>query len=74
MEEKITVYVPCHVCGEDIELHVYEKDVEEYMSPNRRHVQDIFPYLSAPERELLLSHICPNCWDMMFEDDEEEEE
>ena len=74
MEEKITVYVSCHVCREDIELHVYEKDVEEYMSPNRRHIQDIFPYLSAPERELLLSHICPDCWHDMFDDDNEEEE
>lgn len=72
MEEKITVYVPCSICGEDIELQVYEKDALEYMSPDRRHVQDIFPYLSASERELLISHICPKCWDDMFGGDEEE--
>lgn len=72
MEEKITVYVPCHICGEDIELQVYEKDALEYMSPNRRHAQDIFPYLSAAERELLISHICSNCWNDMFGGDEEE--
>lgn len=72
MEEKITVYVPCSICREDIELQVYGKDALEYMSPDRRHVQDIFPYLSASERELLISHICPKCWDDMFGDDEKE--
>lgn len=70
--EKITVYVRCGICDEEIPLHVYEKDAEEYMSSNRRHVQDIFPYLSAAERELLLSRICPKCWDMMFGGDDEE--
>lgn len=31
------------------------------------HVQDVFPELSAEERELyFISHICPTCWDSLF--------
>lgn len=71
MEEKIAIYVTCSICGEIIELQVYKKDALEYMSPNRRHVQEIFPYLSTPARELLISHICPRCWDYIFGGDEE---
>ena len=28
--------------------------------------QDAFPSLSADEREMLISGICPQCWDKMF--------
>ena len=68
--------VPCHICGEDKVLELHPEDVEEYLSPNRRYVQDIFPYLNAEERELLISRTCPKCWEKMFalpdEDDVEE--
>jgi len=32
-------------------------------------IQDAFPYLNSSERELLLSGICPSCWDKMFKED-----
>ena len=28
--------------------------------------QDAFPYLSADEREMLISGICPTCWEKTF--------
>lgn len=34
------------------------------------HIQDAFPYLSADEREQLLSGTHPSCWDAMFADAE----
>ena len=42
-------------------------------------VQDAFPYLSAEVREMLISGICPSCWNNMFgggfiDEDEEVEE
>lgn len=37
-------------------------------------VQDAFPYLSANEREMLISGICPDCWNDTFPPEEEEEE
>lgn len=35
--------------------------------------QDVFPYLSADEREMLISGICPDCWDEMFGDEDNED-
>ena len=29
-------------------------------------IQDAMPQLSADERELLMSNICPACWDKLF--------
>lgn len=37
-------------------------------------VQDAFPMLSANEREMLISGICPPCWDNLFAPSEEEVE
>ena len=36
----------------------------------QKHIQDALPGLSADERELLMSGICPICWDKLFGDDE----
>ena len=36
--------------------------------------QVAFPYLSADEREMLITGICPTCWDKMFDDGEEDED
>ena len=32
-------------------------------------IQDAMPYLSAGERELLISGVCGKCFDKMFEED-----
>lgn len=29
-------------------------------------IQDALPMLSEDERELLMSNICPRCWDKLF--------
>jgi hypothetical protein len=39
-----------------------------------KHAQSAFPYLSAAEREFLISGICPNCWDLMFSAEEEKDD
>lgn len=70
-ERNAILRVTCCFCNKVHELRVVEEDAFEYMSQNRRCVQDIFPYLSAEERELLISNICPDCWDAMFLIDEE---
>ena len=36
------------------------------------YAQDAFPYLSAEDREVIISGICGSCWDKMFPDEEEE--
>lgn len=75
-ERNVTLLVTCRMCGTQHELKVTEASYLEYTSPNRRYVQDIFSYLTADERELLISNTCNECWKRMFgdEDDEEYEE
>lgn len=31
-------------------------------------IQDALPHVSAEERELLISGVCPKCWDAMFKE------
>lgn len=33
-------------------------------------VQNAFPYLSADDREILISRTCGKCWDEMFGEEE----
>lgn len=62
------IFVTCPMCGEQIGIPVTEEQFNEYYSPNRRHIQDIFPELNPEIREMLISGCCPECWDkyMMF--------
>lgn len=72
-ERNVILSVECNLCGKTYAVYVTEESYNEYCSPNRRYVQDIFPYLSADERELLISHTCSECWNKMFGSDEDEE-
>ena len=71
-ERNYEMRVSCRLCGETHSLLVRVEDYITFDSPGRPHIQNIFPYLSPEERELLLSGICPKCWAKMFggEDDE----
>ena len=63
----ITLIGTCPICGKDWEVEVKSSDYMRYMSG--AYVQDAFPYLSANERELLISGICGECYDAMWLDD-----
>lgn len=68
----ISIIVDCKVCKKRILLKLKNKDYEEYNSPNcQRPIQKIFPYLSPAERELLISGICGDCFDKIFQEPEE---
>lgn len=71
----ITVETVCPFCGSVNHVHVVPEDYAMWKNRERL-AQDAFPYLSADERELLISGICSNCWNDMFsqEDEEKEEE
>lgn len=68
MSKTITIQVQCEHCGREFHLEVVEKDLKEFVQPpsERRLIQDIFPYLTHQERELLISHTCNECWNKMF--------
>jgi len=66
---EITVITGCPFCGLIHEVEVNEMDYLDWQDDVL--VQDAFPYLDANEREMLISGICPDCWDKMFGSDEE---
>lgn len=73
---KIKYEVQCDLCGKTHVLDVYAKDLDEYYDTprnERRHVQDIFHYLTPDERELIMSHTCSKCWERMISFCDEEE-
>ena len=67
-----TVVTCCPFCHKAHEIAVNEMDYLDWQ--DGKLAQDAFPYLSASDREMLISGICPTCWDGMFGAGEEEEE
>ena len=62
--KEVTVVTTCPFCGCANFIEVNEEDYLDWQ--DGKLVQDAFPYLSADEREMLISGICPTCWDGMF--------
>ena len=74
--------VPCAICGQIHYLNCNQEQavtVAKYIQArqtDRRsvpHIQDALSFLSADDREILISGICPKCWNEMFGMNEEEE-
>ena len=70
--KEVTIITACPFCGHANEVEVNEEDYWDWQDGAL--VQDAFPYLSADEREMLISGICPKCWDNTFNTFDEEEE
>ena len=58
----------CRVCGVTHTLMVNLHDMGRWQ--NGSLIQDAMPYLSADERELLISGTCGTCFDKMFGSEE----
>ena len=69
---KIKIIINCVQCKAQKELSVFQHDFANWREG--RLVQDAMPYLDPGERELLISQICPECWDDMDYHDFEEDE
>lgn len=67
----ITLITVCPFCGKENEITVKVSDYLDWQSGEVL-VQNAFPYLSADEREMLISGICPTCWEEMFGEEEDE--
>lgn len=59
-----TIMTICPFCGRETDVAVNVEDVIDWCGGEL--IQNAFPYLSADEREMLVSGICPTCWDMTF--------
>jgi len=66
----IIIKCTCPMCKTDAFICVDAFDYGDWQ--NGKHAQDAFPYLSANEREMLISGICPDCWDKMFGGNDDE--
>lgn len=63
----------CIKCGKVFEFPVFVDDLEKYIT-RQMNIQDALPYVSPGYRELMISHICPICWDELFDIDNDEDE
>ena len=62
--KELTVVTRCPFCGKGNFIEVNDADYDDWQDGELAQVA--FPYLSADEREMLISGICPTCWDRMF--------
>lgn len=60
------IEVQCILCQRTYTLFVEQADYLKWQAG--MHVQNAFPYLSADERELLISRTCGACFDDMFKE------
>lgn len=65
--------ITCRVCGQEQVLVVDADAFTEYASGSGRHVQDLFPDLTPPQREMFISGTCGDCWNKIFPPDLDEE-
>lgn len=63
--DQLCVYqVGCQKCMGQFEIRGEDRDFIRWEEGEL--IQDALPYLSADERELLISGICGGCFDKMF--------
>lgn len=62
----------CPFCGKKTEIQIEEAQYFNWLSGAM--VQDAFPTLSATDREVLLTGMCPKCQDSIFGSDDEEDD
>ncbi len=69
--EDAVISGPCVMSNKPVTVTVKSKDLARYNAGG--YVQDCFPYLSASDREFLLSGISGEAWDEMFPEEDSDE-
>lgn len=57
--------LPCPLCGERKTFRCTVSEAEALIGGNTL-IQDVFPTMSADDRERFISGICPPCWNKVF--------
>lgn len=57
--------VQCNICGVSYSILYNREDMIDWLA-GKDFIQELMPYLSAAERELLISGTCGSCFDKMF--------
>lgn len=65
MESTILIEIQCWKCKEMHKIEVPMEGWQQYKA-GESHVQDLFPDLSAPLREMFISRTCPTCQKKVF--------
>jgi len=65
MSEDIELELQCKYCDYEEILHVPESDYDAWAG-NGVLIQEVFDYLSAGQRELMISGTCDTCWNKFF--------
>jgi len=65
-----TFYVRCKLCNKEYAILLDERDYDAWQNRDR-YIQDVLSYLTAAERELLISETCDDCWKNLFGEDDE---
>jgi len=58
--------IQCRTCKCDYRVQVHHRDWVVYQASNLP-IQKVFPYLSADERELIISETCGKCFELFTE-------
>lgn len=61
----VDVQVECCHCNKVYTISVNPDDLDLWLQ-GTEFIQDTMPYLTAGERELLISQTCDTCWDKLF--------
>jgi hypothetical protein len=65
MDDEVTfVTKPCPVCAQTSRIKLSFADLERWFEGE--HVQNVWPYMDADRRELLISGTHPPCWTLMM--------
>jgi hypothetical protein len=67
-KNQANMIVQCKHCGEDHKLSVNALDFFKWQQGEK--IQIAMPYLTADERELLISGTCSKCWSNLFAENE----
>ena len=57
--------VRCNLCSKEYNIIADRNDYEAWISGDK-FIKDALDYLSAEERELLVSKTCSSCWNNLF--------
>jgi hypothetical protein len=71
-KEPWNVGARCPKCGLVNVVTVEKADYDKF-AKRQGHAAELFPYLSASEREILITGICGKCWDELFKEEDGEE-
>ena len=63
----IGIKTTCPYCGKQTIINVDELAWGKYQKGE--FIQKAFPELNPAQREMLITGICPECWDRIFDDE-----